>query len=80
MTFIRQCTKFPRVRGRRGERLLQKNFRHVGIIGDEGITVQFLLWIIFLAHYYQKQTTAASFSDNHFVFFFPLRSLWFLHD
>ena len=55
MTFISQHTKFPRVRGQRGERLLQKYFRHVGIIGDEGITVQLLLWIIFLAHYYQKQ-------------------------
>lgn len=55
MTFISLCTKFPRVRGKRGERLLQKHFRHVGIIGDKEITVQFLLWIIFLAHYYQNQ-------------------------
>lgn len=55
MTFISLCTKFPKVKGKRRERPLQKDFRHVGIIDDEGINVQFLLWIIFLAHYYQKQ-------------------------
>lgn len=70
--FISLCTQFPRVREKRLEKLLQRHFRHVGVIGNKGITVQFLLWIIFLARCYQQQGSPTSFFDNHLGGFFPL--------
>lgn len=43
LNFTSLCTQFPRVREKKVERLLQRHFRHVGVISNKGLTVKFLL-------------------------------------